>query len=183
MSRAVILVALGALLGHALDVHRLTAWIQSGADMMPLTALNFVVAGVVVELLPDRGRLLRDAAIMGLGSFVTVTMLIVAVAFGLVTVPWSEPRLHLAVGSGVPSLGTAIGFLLFAGAVWSVLRGRSPRPFAGVIAGIGACALLGYALGIPALFFHSPEFSTAMAIHTAGCFIALAVELERRFHE
>lgn len=149
--------------------------------MMPLTAFNFVVAAIVGTMLDrsDSG-LFRDATIVSLGAFIVITMLSVLVAFGIVVVPWGSPRVHMAVGEGVPSLGTAAGFLLFAIAAWCVLHGRSPKVPSVAMCGLALTALTGYAMGLPSLYFHSPELSTAMAVHTAICTGLLGVHILRR---
>lgn len=169
------------LVGHVFEWQTVTAVLPGAVDMMPLTALNFVIASIVGILL-DRSNsgLFRDATVVSLGAFIVITMLSVLVAFGVVVVPWGSPRVHMAVGEGVPSLGTAAGFLLFAVAAWSVLHGRNPRVPALAMCGLAATAVTGYVLGIPTLYFHSPELSTAMAIHTAACTGLLGVHMLRR---
>lgn len=90
--------------------------------------------------------------------------------------PSFETAPILTYKPGLPSIGTVICFLLVAISVFVERReiGSAINLFAGI-------SILGYLLDMPLLYFYIPNFSTAMAVHTAIFFIHIGYVVKYKY--
>lgn len=141
----------------------ITHVLPDAVTMKPATALSFVLLGI--GLLLRRRHCLANwllsagAAAVWLAQFGMLPFL----EFEGEAAAWS-------VGANVPSWATTIA----ATCVALASIARRWWLFASTAA-IGATALLGYALQVPALFFYVDGVSTAMAFHTGASFLVFGV--------
>lgn len=177
------------MIGWFLEVDSLTRIIPTFVSMKFLTAFSFFLSGL---LLLHTERLIRkpysysQVVVPGL----TLTLLLIMMTLlisallgfksGFENLFVSDPGDLLTVVPGLPSIGTIAGFII-TGILGLVSLNKfsyhSPLYRLGgtVLAAIAGIALLGYVLGIPALFYSIENISTAMAIHTAALFLVVGL--------
>ncbi|HKQ62235.1 MAG TPA: PAS domain S-box protein [Candidatus Polarisedimenticolaceae bacterium] len=177
---AVVAVGAAVLVGWVFDVRALKSVAIGLATMKANTALAFALAGCSLWLQtprprPRRRRIGRScaAAVLLLGAMTLVEYL-VGVDSWFDQALFADPAPSLNPGRMAPS--TALLFVL-AGAALLLLDAPRRRWISSALAltGLGTAlfALVGYAYGVEALY-HLAPFSS-MALHTASCFVLLAV--------
>ncbi|HRZ86321.1 MAG TPA: hypothetical protein P5287_00750 [bacterium] len=187
LALAVILAGIIVAAGWVFGIPALTSIHPQLVTMKFSTAVSFVLSGVILLcvvsfasrfsdwiLFADATAVILLALIMGsllLSSFAGVVTGIESL--GIVE---DAKAIHTTV-PGRPSLLTMTAFLLVAAEGIAVLlapRAVSLRRLCGAAVLLaGAAAVLGYLLGIPALYGEIPGKSTAMALHTAVLFMLL----------
>ena len=186
MALALGLLAIGvaavALIGNLTGRPILATWYAGGPNMKDAAAIAIITcsASMIVGTLNSvRLRWLRDPALvlaLLAGILGGSTLLLYLAA----TVAAEELGPFDVLDRNMPSLATVglilafsrgMGHRLIAGMV----RGscRQSRLVGSVIVGFSLCAILGHALGVPALFFYAPRLSAGMALPTAVVFLAL----------
>ncbi len=162
--------------------------------MKTTTAICFVLAGLLALAL-DPGvkkrrwaETLLSASTFGLLFFLLgmFTLQLLNFSIGVEKVLVSEGAEAIkSVNPGEPSLGTSLAFLLVAViGLMRLFHMKGKRLFVDSISmtvtAIGCTAVLGYALGLPVLYYYVAETSTAMAFHTGVGLSALGVSLYQR---
>lgn len=136
-------------------------------NMKPVIAIMFVLAG-----LGALSRRHQFRSVMG------VAVLILTVLAQIPLLPyWLQLEEPAAGRAAAPSIGTAVAFCMLA---LSYISGWDwPRL---VSLTLGLSCLIGYALGLPAMFFAYPEISNAMAVHTGGGVALLSLDSLNGLH-
>lgn len=186
------LVGCAVLAGWALGVTSLRSIVPGLPEMVPNTALLFVLAGVA---LLSRGMERSGEKKASVNLIVSAAALVIVVV-GMLTLaqylfaldlrldrlllPRSEPVGDASIFPGRMSPHTAFNFLLAGGALLltDIETRRGIRPtefFALMIASVSFVALIGYVYGVTALYGISPQ--TGMALHTAATFVLLSAGL------
>lgn len=159
----VIAIALG-LMGQAawmLGDLRWAAWVPDRFPTMKLSTSAMIILAATAGMVAKRAPHLRWAC--GLA-----TLMVVAMVVGGYT---SGGNLHLddtdvmTIVGGMPSWGTLASFLIVG--VDRLVDHPPQRWVACSLLVIAGVALLGYAIGVPWMFYYSPELSTGMALPTA----------------
>lgn len=192
ISATVMLVGCAVLAGWALGVTPLRSIVPGLPEMVPNTALLFVLAGVALLSRGGEKSGVERASV----NLVTSAAALVIVLIGMLTLaqylfgldlrldrlllPRSEPVGDAPVFPGRMSPHTAFNFLLAGCALLladiETRRGIRPTEFlALMIASVSFVALIGYVYGVTALYGISPQ--TGMALHTAATFVLLSAGL------
>jgi hypothetical protein len=191
-----VIVSLGgltALVGWALDIQVLKSVVPGWVTIKIITAACFVMSGALLYLMEwVHGHDEEDLSIGGLPilSLVVVTLLSTLVVGSLLGIQGGGETItvrnaagsFLAVVPRGPSIATVVAFVLV------VLSGfMASLPSRGVflaravcgylVAAIGACALVGYSVGMPIMFYYVPDTSSSMALNTAILFVFLGIGL------
>ena len=175
------------LAGWAFGIAPLRSIVPGLPEMVPNTALLFVLAGVA--LLSRGDRRARVNTVMWASAFVIVILGMLTLAQYLFSLDLridglllyrSEPVSQDLKFPGRMSPHTAFNFLLTGCALLladvEMRRGIRPTEFlALMIASVSFIALIGYVYGVTALYGISPQ--TGMALHTAATFILLSAGL------
>lgn len=186
-SVALAVAAVGAIVvfGWFAGVDVLLSLAPDWVSMKFQTAASFMLSGVLVFIIRGNGvgpksQYLGGACAMAL--ILISTVFLWGAVFGVPTieavfVQESAERAILSARPGQPSIGTMAAFALIAasGVIWIFERRRPIRFLMMAVAMLGAIGVLGYAFSEPALYYYAPGISTAMAFHTAACFLALGI--------
>lgn len=160
--------------------------LDGAVTMKVTTALAFLLCGLVTFLMTIKRTGWTDTMIAAFSMQVLFIM-------GLM-VFWNLTGIHLGLGTliaeeaegtpftdipGRPSMGTMIGFITIAahGMMHVGLDAKAAnlvrRIVSMIVIGLGSVAMVGYLFSEPGLFYYIQGYSTAMAVHTAGAFVAL----------
>jgi hypothetical protein len=198
VSIMVMLLGVSVMLGWHQELPRLIQLHPAWVPMQYNTAVGFLLSGVALWALASQGRgLARSAAaLVALLGGLTLGQDLLGLTLGIDQLLMQH---HIQVGVTSPGRmapNTALSFLLCASCVILMSRtnGHSwelklAGILAGMMAGLGAVALIGYALDIPNAYGWTGQV-TRMAAHTALGFLllgigamALAWQWERVRHE
>ena len=181
-----VLVACAVLIGWALDIGRLRSVLPNQPQMVPNTALCFILASVSLWLLRtdetrsrwNRAGLLFAGAVV-LFSLATLAEYALGLELGIDRLLFGG-RLQSGSPSlqGRPSPHTAANFFLLGSSLLLLVarrtRLRSLSQYLAIAATLGAVlAMVGYAYRVAFLYSISP--STGMALHTALTFLVLGL--------
>ena len=161
------------MLGWSMEIAWLLNLRPDAVTMKFVTAASFVVAGLCTSLQRRSDPLsshIREGMAVCLG-LVQVALLLMGPV-----VEFETEGAILSPVPNMPSLATVGCFLLLSGAV---IHEEARDTLAKTIAIISGVALLGHVLALPRMQWYYPEVSTAMAIHTAMCFLVMAWDLRR----
>jgi signal transduction histidine kinase len=187
ISALVMLVGCAVLAGWAFGIAPLRSIVPGLPEMVPNTALLFVLAGVA--LLSSGEHRARGNVVVRASAFVIVLIGMLTLAEYLFSLDLRIDGLLLhrselvnkqLMFPGRMSPHTAFNFLLTGCALLlaDVEMRRGIRPselLALLIASVSLVALIGYVYGVSALYGISPQ--TGMALHTAATFILLSAGL------
>lgn len=191
ISLVVILTGLIVSIGWVFDISVLKSIIPDQVTMKFSTAVSFVCSGLILYFIAKygEGKLGFGQIIIpisGLVIFLFMATLLITNSFG---VPSGVEQLFVSESSnavltktpGMPSIPTAIGFLLIVGVGVSILNNSkrsSHVRFSGhAIMIIGAIALVGYLIKQPLLYYYIENVNTGMAIHTGILFTLIGFAL------
>jgi hypothetical protein len=192
LSAIVTLTGLTVMAGWIFDVPILKSILPVWVTMKFVTALSFVLSGIVLwsiacELKGKECLAQVLLPVCALSLFLIMFTLLVSSFLGIRTgiEDLFVRESAFAVGTttpGRPSIVTMFSFCLVAtaGAI-VMLKPRNTRKilfvFGMIVAFIGALGVLGYLLNVPWLFYSVKGISTAMACHTAILFVLLGIGL------
>ena len=176
------------LLGWTLNLPILRSILPGQPQMVPHTAVAFILASVSLITLRNERRLTILSAPCALAvvliAGLTISEYVAGLDLGFDRLLFSQ-RLQITDFPGRPSPHTAVSFLLIGGAL---LLSRTTKrfyrlaqAFALIAALIASMALIGYIYDVA--FLYSISAQTGMALHTALIFIALAVGILFIHHE
>lgn len=159
--------AVGALVifGWVADIEILTKGYPGWVSMKMLTAFCFILIGVagMASKATEVGRTVTQ--------FLSTTVIALCwYTLGAESITVFNPNdfEYLSRGVGIPSIATVVMFNAMAICLMlrshNVTSGKILGPF---IVALTTLPFVGYAFGIPALFYYFDGVSTAMAIHTA----------------
>ena len=180
------------LTGWALDSAILKCLIPGGVSMKIFTALCFILSGVVLIVMAScfEGRLNLSHSVL---PIVSVTLLLIMAT--LFASPILGFRIaiedfftreaqdtFMTAAAGMPSMGTALSFILIAIAslltLFNTKNLRGKISLLGKAVGVlGGLALLGYLLKMPFLYYYLQGASTGMALNTALLFVVVSAGL------
>lgn len=187
--------ALIVIVGWIFDMEWLTGVFSIGIPMKFITAVLFFFAALglyCVSRVIERGDEVAFVALPGISIavFLVVIALFVGRALGTPT-GIEDLFLHIPdpvdfsgslLVTGRPSALTLVNFFLFGSVCVAVLFPGTLRKRLAVYVGhfifvVGIVALVGYAFGIPALYYEASFSVVPMALNTALCFVLLGVGL------
>lgn len=142
-----------------------------------LTAAMFILAGIGA-VSRRMGSMLSE--VVAISAYTAIFLLSIISLFGVLTPFAADDTSFQTVAAGVPSIGTMIAFCVCAVIGSSRASHGSSFPGGFIVIAMGALALMGHGLAIPALYFYSPDISTGMAIHTGALFLVAGLELESK---
>jgi len=170
------------LLGWTLNLPLLQSIVPGQPQMVPLTAISFILASVSLATLKSKRRLAVVSVLCAL-AVILIAALIISEYLGKLDLGFDtllfSRRLEVSDRSfpGRPSPHTAIDLLLIGSALLLSRRtGRAYRVAQGLAltaAMIASLALVGYIYDVA--FLYSISAHTGMALHTALIFIALSL--------
>lgn len=189
MALFVSLVGVVVVLAWRYDVEWIKTVRAGWVTMKITTAMGFVFGGIALYctawlkkdqqtdvpqvLLPIASLVIALLMLTQLVSFITRTPI------GIEDLFIREVAITGTFTPGKPSPFTMTSFLVVAfAALYSSMTSKTPPWFVGAYLGvIGALPLLGYVFSAPYLYykFPVPNYNTAMAFHTALCFLLLGV--------
>ncbi len=140
---------------HVFDAKMILTIMPGMVSMKTATALAFSATALAI-LHKDRDVALFALVIIGLS----------------LTGYLKDTTEHFTVGAGVPSLGTAVGFVLS----YTFIKNAQWRVAVSLFT-ISLAAVAGYLGNVPLMYYYFPGISTAMALHTAMGFMALSVAM------
>jgi len=155
------------LVGWVADIASLKSIHPSLVTMKAFTAIGFVCCGLI--------------GLMQYRKWYPLTDLVAFLYLGLLSVVWVAPMMLPGASAdsdvmthapGYPSHGTMVAFAMCClGAISEQYSRRAGIMLYGAVAGLGAVAMAGYMLNIPAMYYYFPGRTTAMAVHTALGFV------------
>ncbi|MCP9495758.1 MAG: sensor histidine kinase [Pyrinomonadaceae bacterium MAG19_C2-C3] len=186
INAAVVFIGCVVLAGWAFNVERLRSVVPGLPEMVPNTALAFVLAGIALRLHGAGGAKLGYAKLAGRACALVV------VALGFLTIgeyllnadlyvdrllAWIVTKDGEAVLTGRMSPHTSFNFIIIGCALLSAdieTRGgvHAAQVLALTSASVSLVALVGYVYGVTALYGISPQ--TGMALHTATTFLLIS---------
>lgn len=185
------LVGLIVVVAWIVDIPSLKSIIPGSPSMKFSTSVSFLCSGIaiyfVVELLLPGRRMISAASQVVLPAALLIIILFMSthVASGILSSPSGvdnlfvkeEPGTPFTVSPGRPSEVTILNFLLIAGVGTLAIAQHSWLTkiliATGLVIGFNAgIALVGYATGLPFLYYALPGLTTGMAAHTALLFLA-----------
>lgn len=166
--------------GWVLDVPLLRHWHPDAPSMKVVSCVNFFLVAAILFVL-DHARWRNLDVHWPLSTVLLTLQFDVAFDFaiggGLWHAVYSEQDLLVkTIAAGQPSWGTVAGHTLvcLVGFFWEkAARALRKKAIIG-IGVIGAIALLGYALGSPALYYYWPDHSTGMSLPVGLSFVLTA---------
>ncbi len=186
----VVILAIFVMFGWFFDVTFLKSISPNWVSMKFITAICFVLSGVVLYLSSEKNGTLHDWKDLLLAYTDYVLLLIVSglglsIFFGTSTgleelFVREPPGAFYTSLPGRPALFTLIAFLLVgAGGLFTLIGKhycrRLPIIEGGLLILIGSVATTGYVINFPPFFYKFSIDSTAMALHTAILFILLGI--------
>lgn len=191
---AIFVAMIGAIVtaGWIFDIEVLKSILPVWVTMKATTAISFILSGVIVYCIA-KSQQKSSSAVSVILPITTMVILILMVTH--LSASWLGLRLGLdslfvresngaimSVIPGRPSVATMIEFILIA--IAGVLTMLNPANlktwllFLGwIVVFIGAAAVAGYILSLPALYYYIEGISTAMAFHTAILFVLMGLSL------
>ncbi len=190
ISLVVIIFAILVMVGWFLDITFLKSISPNWVSMKFITAICFVLSGVILYLTASSNKKNSDWRDLVL-SYTIYVLLLVVMGLGLsiffntrtgledLFVKEQEGAIYTTL-PGRPAISTLFAFLIICvcGLFSLVKKNYCKRipPYLGVmLVIIGLVAILGYIINYPPLFFQINHISTAMAFHTAVLFVLLGI--------
>jgi signal transduction histidine kinase len=187
---AIATIGLVVLFAWIYDIPQLKSIIPDAASMKFSTAVAFVCSGVaiyfVLELLTSKRRISSAASQVILPAAVLIIILFMSthIASAILSRPSGidnlfvkeAPDTPFTASPGRPSEVTMVNFLAISVAATSaIIQPSSMKKILssmGLVIGLSAAiALVGYAVGVPILYYALEGITTGMAIHTAILFL------------
>lgn len=175
LAGAVIALGCMVMFGWAISSDDLTRVLPGLVSMKYPTAQSFLYCGMALIMARSLNPGWQSLSV-ALSAWVIAVML-----FGVVFPGESRfagrDTLDGSVGLGVPSIGTLLAFINVS--LSNIRLVMQPHKF--VVIGytttifLGTTALIGYLVDVPFMYYHVPNISTAMAVHTAGGFLLLGI--------
>jgi hypothetical protein len=178
--------------GWVLDIKLLQSILPVWVTMKFTTAISFILSGAVILCLALHIRKKGSLPgiflpVLGLCILLQMATLFASSILGIDT-GIEELFVREAQGAvrtatpGKPSLATMIEFILIAVMAFLALFGShrfypTAKWVGALITIVGIVGVLGYATNLPLLFYSIPDFSTAMACHTAVLFILCGIAI------
>lgn len=162
--------------GWIAGVDQVTRVIPGAVTMKFTTALSFILAGLG-GLGADKTRPAEQLVRHGL-AMLLFCLQVAILLVGPMTY-WETEGAVLTVRPGEPSMMTIVAFILCAFMMWSQPWAKV-RQLTWALVTIGLVAIVGHVVGSDGLQWHSDGNSTAMAVHTAVCFVCLGVSYKRQ---
>lgn len=142
-------------------------------------------------LMVSRSQILRDEVRLTFQAFVAISLGFVIVAVSARYMLSSSPGVNLppytVIDPALPSIGVVVGFAAFMSAIlyrvlgwWHGWKCAASVWTSWFIVLVGAVALVGHWLSIPAMFWYKEHVTTGMGIPTAIGFVALGIGLAPR---
>jgi|GEM_PF-2276423 len=192
ISLLVVMGGITVMIGWVFDIPLLKSISPAWISIKVTTALSFFLSGALLFLLVKIRRDESEIARMILPAVAFMILLIMTTH--LVSLFLGAPvgvegmfvedkeKTWQTITPGQACLMTIVNFILVAlagiGAILNLSRlSRYLRWIGGVVSAVGATAIVGYATGLPWLYFFVPGFSNAMAIYTAVLFAVLGAGL------
>lgn len=188
----VIFVGLSVLIGWILNIPILKSIHPNWVTMKFMSALCFVVSGMILVCLSNLKGTFLDLSMVCLPilslvlSLLMVPVLVTSftgIQTGIEVLFVAEAKgAVMSVAPGRPSVGTMIAFLLIiTAALGASFKGSSLGKVtcligAGLV-GIAVIAIFGYAFSLPFLYYSIASLSTAMAMHAAILFLLMGINL------
>ncbi len=186
---SIVVIAVGAIvtIGWIYDIDMLKQISPTWVSMKLSTALSFLSSGFILYLMNDvrkrnseLARLLLPSPTLFVLFFMGILLVssLIDVRTGIEDLFVREGEAVKSVTPGRPSIGTMISFILIVIASLTSLRNvatlNKQLSVVGLtVAVIGALAIVGYIVNLPALYYSVEGWSTAMALHTAIMFVLL----------
>lgn len=170
------------LVGWKYNITMFKSMLPNKVSMKPSTAVCFILSGVIGVCTMSRNHKYKSLEIASATTALMfgVAMMIVAQLFN-----YDQFVLKIGVDQGIqtvgdhiPSIGTVLGFCIVAIMGASSLLNIRHQKGQILLIYTGLIALIGYLLNFPVLYYYFPEVSTAMALHTAVCFVLLGLGFE-----
>ncbi len=183
ISLIVTLAGIIVMIGWIADIGFLKSLVPGFVTMKFVTALAFFFSGLILFFMLELQRG-SDAAkiLLPISSMAILLLMGVILVSSFLGLRTGIEELFVKEGLGAvqttvpgrPSIGTMIDFIFIAvSGILAMMNHRSSKVLLWLglaISTIGAVAILGYILEIPALYYSSEGISTAMALHTAILF-------------
>ena len=180
------LVGIAVMLGWYLDIGILKSILPVWPSMKFTTAICFSLSGVIlffmvriIEGEVDLSRLMVSVAAFTILLIVLTSLFssLLGISTGMEYLFVKESSIAIqAVGSGLPSLGTAVDFILIAFTGFLIIL--HPRRYVKIlvvigciVSVIGLSAITGYIMNIPGMYYLIEDVSNGMAMHTAIVFV------------
>lgn len=186
---SVVVIAVGAVVtvGWIYDIDMLKQISPTWVSMKLSTALSFLSSGFILYLMNDLrkrnselARLLLPSPTLFVLFFMGILLVssLIDVRTGIEDLFVREGEAVKSVTPGRPSIGTMVSFMLIVIASLASLRNAATlnkqlSVIGLTVAVIGALAIVGYIVNLPALYYSVEGWSTAMALHTAIMFVLL----------
>lgn len=176
LGRMVAIAGLLVMAGWIFNLPILTRLPPDMATMKFVTAVGFVVAGVMLDQLRHECNAIATSCAMCL----LWLSLLVAQFNGIIELPFSDMDVYgYTLAPGVPSVTALLAFaLLGAYGVVQAIHARTATAchvISGVVIFIGLLSIAGYVLHSVPLIGYIPGRSSAMALHTAILFVLCGV--------
>ena len=180
-----IIVAVLVMIGWFFDVGVLKSVVSGFPTMRFTTAVSFFFSGFMLYCSVQVIKENSDAAFIGIIISSLVISILMATLIAGIVFNFNSGVEQLFLESGDALMGrpatptifnficiTVLGLGTFFGAS---SRRRLFRILGAVVAGIGSLAVIGYAVGMPLLYYQISDISVAMAFHTAILFVLLGI--------
>lgn len=181
---ACIVIALIATAGHVTGDLLLASWSDGRfVDMKQHSIAMLILAGAMAVLMTTAPvSKWRETAICTMASAIAGMIFTQVFWYARVPLLVDEEIMHV-ISPNMQSVGTIVALSLLSVSGW--LRSVFENIWAAIVmsrvAGvIGAATLLGYAMGLPKLYWSYPEISNPMAIPTAVCLVLCAFAVNGR---
>ncbi len=190
ISLFVLLVGFVVLCGWLFDVPLLTDFLPGLVPMKVSTAVAFMLSSLLLYVLSEKANRPSELGAVLLPTLTILLFLIevsmlALVFFGIQTgvdalLVEEQAAASVSAVPGVQSLATIFAFLVVGlVGLFNVFDSSRLRASLNVAGGllflVGAAAVMGYALGVPPLYYQVPGLSYAMALNTAILFALLGV--------
>lgn len=168
------------LAGWMFEIDQLTRVSPGLVTMKVSTACCFLLGGIMGYLMHHRNSIHWRLMVVSCLAWSMIGLMAItlysSVTGKVIGIAIAGDDGMLSVAPGTPSIGTMIAFIMygFFGLMYTLgVQYSYILPHAVGI--IGTTALAGYAFGVPEWYFYFPDESTAMAVHTAACFLLLGI--------
>ncbi len=178
--------------GWVLEIEILKRILPQWVTMKFTTAFSFLLSGVTLYFISKivEGNRALAQLVIPITTLTTLTLMLTLLASSVLGVRTGVEDLFVKESQGAiktsspgrPSIGTMACFILLGTAgVLAILIPKqlaAKLPFIGLpVLLLGALAIVGYLVDVPALYYTHTKVSTAMAFHTAILFVLLGVGL------
>jgi hypothetical protein len=184
----VLIGAIVVIVGWILDISVLKSILPIWVTMKFITAVCFLLSSIIVLILfkKDKGQITEMLLVVLSFSLLLLMISFFFSLFSGISTGIESLFVKEAQGvvrttiPGVPAVPTMLCFILIglAGSLYS-LNSEKKRVIVvlgGIVALIGLIAVAGYLIGVPAMYYSFPGY-TSMAFHTALFFVLLGVSL------